>query len=174
MRLRPVDRHHRSGFSLIELLLVIAVIAVLASIISISYPRVKERAEAATCMSQMKILGVALGTYLSDHNRWPQLPQAYYADDNLAARFWFDSLENYGMPLEKWTCPSLKRNAGPAFAELPIGDQVSYHPTPFDNHPGTPTRNAQMPWAIEASGDHPTGQNILFLDGRVTPGLSSN
>ncbi len=66
-------RPHQRGFTLIELLVVIAIIAILAGIVFPVYAGVHRRAEAATCRSNLRQLGMALRQYADDHhNRLPQ------------------------------------------------------------------------------------------------------
>jgi len=56
----------RSGFTLVELLVVVAIIALLAAILFPVYASVRERAKQASCMSNMRQIGMALTMYLGD------------------------------------------------------------------------------------------------------------
>lgn len=58
----------RKGFTLIELLVVIAIIAILASILFPVFSRVREKARQASCMSNLKNLGLALRMYSQDYD----------------------------------------------------------------------------------------------------------
>ena len=63
---RPVIRP-ASGFTLVELLTVIAIIGVLAAIMIPVVGSVRERAKAANCATNLRQTGVAIQTYISDN-----------------------------------------------------------------------------------------------------------
>jgi len=66
------------GFTLIELLVVIAVIAILAAILFPVFAQGREKARQASCLSNLKQIGLAFKMYIHDYDeRWPlnnQLP----------------------------------------------------------------------------------------------------
>lgn len=61
----------RSGFSLVELLTVIAIIAILAAIIFPVMGMVKERARQTGCMTNIKQIGMGLNMFKTDNRRYP-------------------------------------------------------------------------------------------------------
>lgn len=62
------------GFTLIEILVVVAVIALLAAILFPVFARARENARRAACQSNMKQLGLGLLQYTQDHDeRLPPL-----------------------------------------------------------------------------------------------------
>ncbi|HLK56217.1 MAG TPA: DUF1559 domain-containing protein [Chthonomonadaceae bacterium] len=58
----------RRGFTLIELLVVIAIIAILAAILFPVFAQAREKARQATCLSNLKQLGLAFLMYASDYD----------------------------------------------------------------------------------------------------------
>ena len=54
------------GFTLIEVLVVVAIIALLISILLPSLKKAREQAKTATCLSQLRQIGKAVGMYTSE------------------------------------------------------------------------------------------------------------
>lgn len=58
----------RTGFTLIELLVTIAIIAILAAILFPVFARAREKARQASCMSNLKQMGIAFMMYSQDYD----------------------------------------------------------------------------------------------------------
>ena len=67
-----------TGFTLIELMVVIAIIAILAALLLPTLARAKEQAKCAMCISNLKQIGLAFRTFSLDHEGvypWRLSPQ---------------------------------------------------------------------------------------------------
>ena len=66
------SRTRRSGFTLIELLVVISIIALLIGILLPALGRARDFARAGSCLSNFRQIGLALHSYLTDHDIVPR------------------------------------------------------------------------------------------------------
>jgi prepilin-type N-terminal cleavage/methylation domain-containing protein/prepilin-type processing-associated H-X9-DG protein len=73
----------RAGFTVVELLVVVAIVAVLAGITVPIYQQVTARGRAAHCMNNLKQIGTALNLYLGDnHFTMPEMVAARESKDD--------------------------------------------------------------------------------------------
>ena len=71
VRRGPLAHRRRSGFTLIEILVVIVVIAILATLVAPNIFQHVGAAKSATAKSQIEMLGAALDAYRLDNGRYP-------------------------------------------------------------------------------------------------------
>ncbi len=75
----PALRRNRPGFTLIEILVVIAVISLLAALVAPNVFRHVGTAKDAAAKSQIEMLGAALDSYRLDNGRYPSTEQGLAA-----------------------------------------------------------------------------------------------
>jgi prepilin-type N-terminal cleavage/methylation domain-containing protein/prepilin-type processing-associated H-X9-DG protein len=91
----------RRGFTLIELLVVIAVIAILAAILFPVFSAAREKARSASCLSNMRQIGMAANMYLDD---WDG--RLYFHHAALEEITWASRLLPYTRNPKIYACPS--------------------------------------------------------------------
>jgi len=75
-RKRAIARCIRSGFTLMELLIVVAIIAILASIAVTNFLEAEVRSKVSRAASDMRTISTGLETYRMDSNHYPPTPIA--------------------------------------------------------------------------------------------------
>jgi prepilin-type N-terminal cleavage/methylation domain-containing protein/prepilin-type processing-associated H-X9-DG protein len=82
----------KNGFTLIELLVVIAIIAILAAILFPVFAQAREKARQASCLSNLKQMGLAWLMYAQDYDEVVPPFRAYSVGTNVYS--WDFSIEN--------------------------------------------------------------------------------
>jgi len=105
----------KAGFTLIELVVVIAIIAILAALLLPVLTRAKQRASQAACTSNLHQLGIALQSFVAENNAYPSI----IGSTNTGNWWWAIQLEsevsNKSKPIKDfitqgiWRCPSSPR-----------------------------------------------------------------
>jgi general secretion pathway protein G len=110
---------HRSGFTLIEILVVIIVLGMLAALVG---PRILGRvseAKSATARTQIELLGLGLDNYRLDNGGYPTTEQGLAALNEKPAREplpinWRGPYLRKATPLDPWGRPYIYRSPGEA------------------------------------------------------------
>jgi prepilin-type N-terminal cleavage/methylation domain-containing protein len=108
-----MNQRKRRAFTLIELLVVIAIIAILAAILFPVFARARENARRASCMSNLKQLGLGMMMYVQDYDgRFPSV--AFALDEKLPCpngvgscnSNWAIRIYPYVKSVQVFNCPS--------------------------------------------------------------------
>lgn len=124
MQTPQLIKSRKPGFTLIELLVVIAIIAILAAMLLPALARAKERARRASCLNNLKQVGLGATIYAGDNNDYVfpakmnssgpfvqlalNLPVA-----NVTASVGLNATQTNGNSV--WVCPSLGSEALPRY-----------------------------------------------------------
>lgn len=194
----PIDSSTgRSGFTLIEILIVLAIIALLAAILFPVFAKVRERGRTTACASNMRQIGTAFAMYTADHDGW--MPLITYTSQVCA---WPDRLLPYIKSNQIFWCPSFPRGeyqpgcpTSACDAQGCTNYHGSYQSNPLIHSSGTQpeticTHPATTIYSVDGLGGdftmygntvtsiqdmetggvrfrHSDGANALFVDGHV-------
>ncbi|MBP7948143.1 MAG: type II secretion system protein [Verrucomicrobiales bacterium] len=160
-------RHLVRGFTLVELLIVIALVAALSVLSIQGFTKYRAYAQNSNCISRIKNLGAALGAYLTAKETWPQMPEQNEGmEEEKYFEWWIKELEPWGPAPSDWVCPTelsvWKQDEAKGGEKIPEY-WGSYYPTEFEAGPNIPYKWKQ-PWLIERTDYHGMGQNVLMPD----------
>lgn len=136
-----MKRTRIQGFTLIELLVVIAIISILASILFPVFARARENARRASCMSNLKQIGLGIIQYAQDYDETyprtyqrtptgghqaqtdPTMPgfffRANYGPGTAQGITWMDFIYPYTKSIQIFICPNARRAAPAAGKSYP-------------------------------------------------------
>lgn len=175
-------RGSMSGFTLMELLIVVAIIAVLAGLAYPVYQRVVQSGRATACVSNLRQIGVGLNAYLAENNNtMPTLMTARASSsDNVPVID--NTLSKYITTPAVFACPAdlaalAQRTGTSYFWNIAINGQSAASLNFMGNAGGQ--QNVQTPSLIpliaDKEGFHPyldNKVNVLYADGHVTKDLN--
>ena len=157
------------GFTLLELVIIIAIVGILAVLAVPITLNFRQRAQRVQCTANLRNLGVGANLYLQQNNDiWPQIhpPAAGDASENYA-NAWIAALEPFSVSRKTWICPTNQSELDNPDYLTPENARIDYFATPFDDKPGTSHQWPRQPWFIETGSVHGNGNLILFTDGSI-------
>ena len=154
------------GFTILELLAVIAILLILSVLVMPNYGKWVAKAQEAKCMANMRSIHLGLATYLNDNRDvWPQGPAP--ETDAAWSGFWIRTLEPQGIPAGTWRCPTIGSLIRTASNTPFDAASIHYIPTMFTAVQGIARRWPTQPWLVERMDAHGNGALICFTDGSV-------
>jgi len=93
------------GFTLIELMIVIAIIAILAAILFPVFARAREKARQTTCVSNVRQIGLAMLMYSGDYDTYLPLVRGSAPPPRYLTS-WIEALQPYVGNLQIFVCPN--------------------------------------------------------------------
>ncbi len=165
----------RGGFSLVELLVVLAVMGILLALIVPVVGKVREKGRTAACLAKLRQLGVALNVYLGEHNLTMPTLAAGRPEEGVDGDTIDTALADYTESSAAFRCPSderIWRETGSSYFWNPALN--GQRATALD-FLGLTDSAIRIPVLADKEGWHEGGGpevNILYADGHVTNGLN--
>jgi len=176
------------GFTLIELLVVIAIIAILAAILFPVFARARENARRASCMSNLKQIGLGFMMYVQDYDEKfppylinytspPTEPNGVTPNNPYA---WADALQPYIKSTQVFQCPSESKSAPLGVAGSPFAGQPDPASWGYTDYWFNSTLSKQSQAIITSasltvlSGDGSSGNAYYFYNGCSITGNASD
>jgi prepilin-type N-terminal cleavage/methylation domain-containing protein/prepilin-type processing-associated H-X9-DG protein len=100
----------KNAFTLIELLVVIAIISILAAILFPVFARARENARRASCMSNLKQIGLGIMMYVQDYDE--KYPPSNITNEG-TGYFWWQLIDPYTKSTQLEFCPSATSQSSP-------------------------------------------------------------
>src|SRR4051812_3366662 len=104
----PTLLRGRGGFTILELLMVVAIIGILSTLLLAGMGKFRQKAEMVQCAANLRSLHVAASSYIQDYKHWPQIAVNPDTDSDIKqyTKEWQDALVPYGIQQKSWICPT--------------------------------------------------------------------
>ncbi|MGC1480444.1 MAG: type II secretion system protein [Chthoniobacterales bacterium] len=177
----PNTKVSKRGFSLIELVIVVAILGLLATLAVPAMSRMQERAKSTSCAANLRAVGVAVQIFAQDNqNRLPTIegyPSDPIYDGEMAekAQTMMGALGPYGLTESTLECPAdsvwFEKEGTSYFWKPTLDDELVSNPTIYGRRGqrSIPPQYASLCTDFEAVHG-PKGHrraNRLYLDGHV-------
>jgi prepilin-type N-terminal cleavage/methylation domain-containing protein len=156
---RTAARAGRPAFTLIELLVVIAIIAILAAVLLPALSRAKSAGLSASCKSNLHQIGLALGLYTLEFQKYPLCSEGGAGGRGAAAG-----------PMTLWDARLLALAANNRDLFWCPANRLA---PKWTNNVAMPMRNPSYGYNMAGSGRYPAMTASLGLDGGFNQGSAS-
>jgi prepilin-type processing-associated H-X9-DG protein/prepilin-type N-terminal cleavage/methylation domain-containing protein len=170
-----------TGFTLIEILVVVAILALLVAILFPVFSRARENARKASCQNNLKQIALGFTQYMQDYDgrfphAWDIAPAdfgikpysggrpAYVTSPSDAPIVWPAKLEPYLKSRQIFNCPSRTRNVGASCGVTPFNYAVN-----MQWKDGDPVVGAAMVDNYYGASVIGYGYNVTYLGGGQFP-----
>ena len=160
---------HTSGFTLVELLVVIGIIALMVSILLPALNKARQQAASVACLARLRQIGLAVDQYRTTNKNWyPPAETTYhgswaYSGPSTTANLedkearWFHYLKKYVGTYQIFNCTELN-NGSTAYRRPGVDTQVKYR-----DGDGTPVAS----WIVIGSSAVGTSSNYAYNAGTL-------
>ena len=146
----------------------IAVIAILATLALGVVGNIRQRADKAKCVSNLKNLYTGAHLYVQQFGSWPQIDYHLLAEhEEKYAQGWIDALKPCGLSYVNWVCPTIQRELGDPDLTDSKNFRVDYIANPFDDRPIAPFEFPTQPWFAERGDPHGEGNLVILTNGQI-------
>lgn len=159
--MQPSPQPKGRGFTLVELLVVMAVILVLAALLLPALQRARARSQATVCVNNLRQFGLAAASYSMDAGRFPTFLEWLYAlPDEATGNLTTGKLYPYLKSRTVYLCPTQARKVS-----RPI-----YAPFPQEWHPDhSYAMNCMMCHAHDVSRCFAPARTLFFVEAADLP-----